>query len=193
MGEPGASHVPGLVRRLQHDLRPGRLVVPEGKKGDVDGLVGIIPAGGRIKGCAHAHSDRRAGFGDPEDRQARAPLVDVVLLGQDVDDRRPGIDHDLFLDLGGVAVPPVAPGTVQDRHPQHSLAVGQPQGGRVDFDLGGLAVDRLQAEPAGGGEVGGGQRDLLAILAQHDRHAAQAAFRVLQAQGELGGFPDVIR
>ena len=190
VGKTAAGLVAGRVRGLERDLRGRSLLVTQSEKSDVDVLVFKIAAGPRIKLLAHPHSGGRTGLRQAVHRQTATPLIDIILLVQVLDDRRLGVDDDVYLMLGDVAVPPVAPGSVGDRNPQKGLALRKSQGGGIDFDRLRRAVSSFQPQKTGGGKSRFGQHNLLAVFAELDPQSTQAAVRVLQLESQLGGFAD---
>jgi len=191
VGKARARAVSGQIRRLQRDLGSGALQMADGKKGDEHGLVAIIPIVAGKKAGAHPHPAGRAGLREAIDRQSGSALVDVILLVQIFDDRGPSVDDDLGLQLGDIAVPPVAPGIIPHGDPQRGFAVAKTHGARVDFDRGGFAPNLFQAENAGGGKRDVGQHNVFAVLAQRRVQAAQAAVGVRDAERQLRRFAQV--
>ena len=190
VGIAAAGAVPGRIGRLERDLRTGPLLVAQCEEGDINGRIGNVPAGAGVKRAAHAHAAARTGLRQAIDRQSRPPLVDIVLLVQVLDDGGLGVDDDLALDVGAVAVPPVAPGAVCDRDPQQALAVGKPQCRRIDPEFLRRAADVFQPQKTGCGKGDIGEHDVLAVLAEFGPESAQAALRIRKIQGQLRRFAD---
>ena len=124
VGEPGAGLISSGIHRPDVNIGPLFLAAVQGEKAKIDLLVLEIPRMSRKKVIPHNHPGIHVLFRKPVDHKAGSPRGNIVVSGKDFHRRRQGIDNNLFLKKGGVALQPPPHGTVPDADAEHRLPIG---------------------------------------------------------------------